>query len=527
MFMGTRFSGKARVDVKLGLYNLMRVIFINGEKYLLAHMNLTYVISDRDCQQYTSFDPTRHGYIHWPIAGSYVSQMKETSSNMILCRDLNKTSQSQDVLDMVKLATYHDFMALLAVSYRTSISAGLTLVDARHSAVNTLVRFLRSMHHALIHDIIRIMICIAKTVMPAPSAPLLLPLQQQRRLSIAVISAPPAGYMPQSSSEENEDGEESTAHNEPDYEEERYSTHSTPVSQCAPSRAEAANIEPRRITHLSSTHPRARSPTGPSPIRAAFSERSPPGVKARSPAVRLPIRSPAQGSLKRKATTPQQYLRNAVEHSPVSPLKAPKLRKVTSAPIKASTKSPAKSPLQSPDHSPAKSSADSSSSSVPHNPTSPQLESIDDPSLSDDQMSLNFFQIHTAAVSLMSKKSQNKIIIDSGASTCGTGIKSQLQNIRPTSLTVSAVFGTTAQPTEMGDLPPYMLPTIIIDEMADTTLLSVSQACCENMCGIFTAVDCRFYTLSSILLFLKLISESGEETMRGAVEYGLYVQESN
>ena len=125
------------------------------------------------------------------------------------------------------------------------------------------------------------------------------------------------------------------------------------------------------------------------------------------------------------------------------------------------------------------------------------------------------------------KKSQHKIIIDSEASTCGTGIKSQLQNMRPTSLTVRAAFGETAQPTEMSDLPPYMLPTIIINEMADTTLLLVSQACRENMCGIFTAVDCRFYTLSSILPFLKLISESGEETMRGAVGNGLYVQESN
>ena len=67
-----------------------------------------------------------------------------------------------------------------------------------------------------------------------------------------------------------------------------------------------------------------------------------------------------------------------------------------------------------------------------------------------------------------------------------------------------------------------MLPTIII-----TTLLSVSQACRENLCRIFTAVDCRYYTLSSILPFLKLISESGEETMSGAVENGLYVQESN
>ena len=47
------------------------------------------------------------------------------------------------------------------------------------------------------------------------------------------------------------------------------------------------------------------------------------------------------------------------------------------------------------------------------------------------------------------------------------------------------------------------------------------------MCGIFTAVDCQFYTLSSVLPFLKLFSESGEETMRGAVEIGFYVQESN
>lgn len=79
----------------------------------------------------------------------------------------------------------------------------------------------------------------------------------------------------------------------------------------------------------------------------------------------------------------------------------------------------------------------------------------------------------------------------------------------------------------MGDLPPYMLPTIVIEEMSDTTLLSVSQACRQNMCGIFTAVDCRFYKLESILPFLKLISENGSETMRGTVENGLYVQESS
>ena len=212
--------------------------------------------------------------------------------------------------------------------------------------------------------------------------------------SVAVMSTPPvAGYMPPSSSEsssesDNEEDEDevddkSTAYDEPYYDEERYSTHSTPVKERAPTRAERANISPRRITHPGG-HPRGRSPTGPSPMRAAVPERSPPGVLARSPAVRLPVR----GSLQRKANTPQQYLRSAVEQTPVSPLKSPTLRKTNRTPIKTPTKSPVKSTPESLDLSPAKPSADLSSSSPPYMPTSPQLESINDPSLSDDQVSL-------------------------------------------------------------------------------------------------------------------------------------------
>jgi hypothetical protein len=549
-----RHFSKARIDVRLGKQNIMRLIFSIGARYMNANINLANVTADVDSQQYTSFDPTRNGYVHWPNPGSYISNMRDVSSYMILFKDLGKTFELSDNLEMVRLAAFHDFMAFLAVQYRNSLIAGIKIEDARKSVVNSLKAFLRSTTHALRHPTIYILMCIAKTVMPAPPAPS--PPQQQRRLSVAVMSAPPAGYMPPSSSdssnesedeedeeeEEEEDDDTSTAHEAPDYDnEENYSTHSTPVKERVPTRAERANISPRRITHPGG-HPRGRSPTGPSPMRAAVPERSPPGF-LRSPTgvLRSPLgtfkqspttRIPLRGSLKRKATTPQRFIRNAVEQTPVSPLKSPRIRKTIRTPVKTPTKSTVKSTPESLDLSPAKSSADLSSSSPPYMPTSPQtspqLESINDPVLSDDQVSLNYFQTHTAAISLMSlKKSQHKIIIDSGASTCGTGIKSQLQNIRPTSLTVSAAFGETAQPTEMGDLPPYMLPTIIINEMADTTLLSVSQACRENMCGIFTAVDCRFYTLSSILPFLKLISESGEETMRGAVENGLYVQESN
>jgi hypothetical protein len=58
--------------------------------------------------------------------------------------------------------------------------------------------------------------------------------------------------------------------------------------------------------------------------------------------------------------------------------------------------------------------------------------------------------------------------------------------------------------------------------------MSVSQACNKlDLVGIFTSVDCRFYDRNTIMQFLKLISENGIEVMRGRVENGLYIQESN
>ena len=75
-----RQFSKSRIDVRLGNHHLMRVLFIIGEKYTNACMALAYVTSDRDSQQYSSFDPTRNGYIHYPIAGSYLSQMRDIPS---------------------------------------------------------------------------------------------------------------------------------------------------------------------------------------------------------------------------------------------------------------------------------------------------------------------------------------------------------------------------------------------------------------------------------------------------------------
>jgi hypothetical protein len=93
----------------------MRLIFIIGARYMNANINLALVTADADSQQCTSFDPTRNGYVHWPNPGSYISNMRDVSSYTILFKDLGKTFEHSDTLEMVRLSAFHYFMAFLAV----------------------------------------------------------------------------------------------------------------------------------------------------------------------------------------------------------------------------------------------------------------------------------------------------------------------------------------------------------------------------------------------------------------------------
>jgi hypothetical protein len=92
---------------------------------------------------------------------------------------------------------------------------------------------------------------------------------------------------------------------------------------------------------------------------------------------------------------------------------------------------------------------------------------------------------------------------------------------------MSAAFGETAQPTEMGLLPPFMLKTVVIDQMKDTTLLSVSQACAKGFIGIFTSKVCKFFDAKDIIPHLQDISKTVKPVMSGTVEDGLYMLDSN
>jgi hypothetical protein len=120
----------------------------------------------------------------------------------------------------------------------------------------------------------------------------------------------------------------------------------------------------------------------------------------------------------------------------------------------------------------------------------------------------------------------DRIIIDSGASTSGTGLKSKLINIKPTSCSVTAAFGESLQPTETGLLPPLMLETIIIDQMKATTLLSVSQACAQGLIGVFTTKDCKFFHAKDVIPHLQALSKNAIPVITGKVEDGLYLMDS-
>jgi hypothetical protein len=111
----------------------------------------------------------------------------------------------------------------------------------------------------------------------------------------------------------------------------------------------------------------------------------------------------------------------------------------------------------------------------------------------------------------------------------GTGDRALLRNVRPTTLTVISALGDSAQPTEMEDPKPHMIPTVLIDAMKNTTLLSVSQMCIQKipLCSIFSPVDCRFFPFHRMLPYLKQVRDNCDEVLRGKVENGRYVMESN
>ena len=94
---------------------------------------------------------------------------------------------------------------------------------------------------------------------------------------------------------------------------------------------------------------------------------------------------------------------------------------------------------------------------------------------------------------------------------------SRFKNFRPASCTVFGVL--------IGPPTVYFL-TIAIKGVKDTTLLSVSHACAEDMCGIFTLEDCKFFSLTEALPHIATNNRSCSVMMRREVVDRLYIQKS-
>ena len=96
------------------------------------------------------------------------------------------------------------------------------------------------------------------------------------------------------------------------------------------------------------------------------------------------------------------------------------------------------------------------SSKVSRTSTSPSAVQPEPPK--DEDATINLFQV-TGKHTMYLIRESDLCIIDSGASTSGTGNRSQLRNIRRTTITVSSAFGDSVQPTDMGNMLPLCSST--------------------------------------------------------------------
>jgi hypothetical protein len=301
---------KARTEVKLGTPQLVDLIYTQGGLYYHADM-----IKPLARTQHTRFDPTGMEYHHAGNTGYNSSNMTGIPDYVLVAKHLGEAFDDAYVKDFLLLTMYYDF-SYLALTYAQSIRVGLALIQARTTVVLQLQSLLQLTDLADYQDIIRVMVIIAKQMLPAPPPPPVPPPVRQPRVSrfsCAVVSAPPDGYLLPSSSdtseyeEEEEEGEEedmSSEHSVPEYEEDAFSTHSTPQRSSTSAKLDAECV-PRRLTHAA-----RRAAQAPSPMRrASLPGRLSPVGKVKSPqSIRKKLRSPQTGSRKRKQLSPQQIV---------------------------------------------------------------------------------------------------------------------------------------------------------------------------------------------------------------------------
>ena len=106
----------------------------------------------------------------------------------------------------------------------------------------------------------------------------------------------------------------------------------------------------------------------------------------------------------------------------------------------------------------------------------------------------------------------------------GTGDITLFKNVKNfEGMTVLPAFGEPIRTNQAGELGSFKLPTLLIKEMKDQTIVSVSQLMQQGHIAVFTAKDFRVYTTKSAMKLLNQLSSQGDEVARGHVHEGLYI----
>ena len=504
---------RIRHDVRNGSKDLMRVLYKIGNRFLDANIDLP----DKDVAtdaSYMTFNPSSSIYYHPDVPGHYQSTMKNIERYFTAAEYVHQNVTHIATSDIMNLALVYDFMSYAALNIRDTISSGRTLVQSKNSMKFTLSQYEESpthSHHGQFHRAFRAIVDNIKTAPPPPDMQKMIPTQSP--IVFSRMSAPQAEDLM------SETTTQSPARNDSDEEYEEYESDTGEEASVADSieRERLKDIVERSDGNLKFRHPErfevsSIKMAGDDPARrsmsSASSKRPPSPEKKRR-------KSEAD-----KESPPPQRKRTSFEDENVVDITSPT---PTAGSHTSSTAYESSAPDSSPydvqpaisplaEKSPKKMKP--SKSSFKKSPTSTNAN-------------LKLLTVTNQKHSIMSMSNDaDRIIIDSGASTSGTGLKSKLINIKPTSCSMTAAFGESLQPTETGLLPPLMLETIIIDQMKATTLLSVSQACAQGLIGVFTTKDCKFFHAKDVIPHLQALSKNAIPVITGKVEDGLYLMDS-
>ena len=494
-------SFRIRDDVRNGSKGLMRLLYKINKRFLNASIELPDKEDATDAS-YMTFNPSSNTYYHPGTDGHYESTMTSVERYFIAIEYIYQNVTHIPTADIMYLATLLDYASFVSLRFRDTISSGGTITRARQNIRHSLAQYEDSVthaHHSQFHTAFKAIVDMAKAAPFPPDMQKMIPTPSAHtfnRMSAPRREDTLSDTTTQSPGGNDDDDEEWEDANTSDDDNESVAHGITVERQQYYADEAQKQLRLRQPSSFSSSSSRTSSSSN----MELYPKKRKSVEKVRDPA-----------SPKKRTSFANQQAIDVTSPPPRSDTRS-------SIPVAASASSNQSSDIVESETSPAPSKS-------PARRTITQIRQSHSPRPSSSDM--NLLTVNMPNHKIMSlKQDTERIIIDSGASTSGTGIKSKLLNVKPTSCSVTAAFGESLHPTESGLLPPLMLDTIVIDQMDATTLLSVSQACAKGLVAVFTSKNCKFFNAKDVIPHMQALSKNATPVITGTVEDGLYLMDS-